>query len=101
MQEVHTLNIYIDMFSGFEKYASTKDYVKGTGSECWLVQNYKEKGSIVHQFTCFSMENHLWKFQPKQTHNSWDMNENMNKENEKNSGFGGALQYSNALTPLS
>ena len=21
---------------------------KGTGKECWLVQNYKEKGSIVH-----------------------------------------------------
>ena len=31
----------------------------GTGKECWLVQNYKEKGSIVHQFTCFCMENHL------------------------------------------
>ena len=23
------------------------------------VQNYKEKVSIVHQFTCFCMENHL------------------------------------------
>ena len=42
--------------------------------ECWLVQNYKEKGSIVHQFTCFCMENHLWKFQPKRTHINWDMN---------------------------
>ena len=43
------------------------------------------------------MENHLWKFQPKQTHISWDMNENKNKENKnkenkKNSGFGEALQ---------
>ena len=38
------------------------------------------------------MENHLWKFQPIQTHISWDMNENINKENEKNSGFGEALQ---------
>ena len=54
--------------------------------------NYKEKGSIVHQFTCFCMENHLWKFQPKQTPISWDMNENINKENKKNSGFGEALQ---------
>ena len=25
---------------------------KGTGY-CWLVLNYKEKGSIVHQFTFF------------------------------------------------
>ena len=38
------------------------------------------------------MENQLWKFQPKQTHISWDMNENINKENKKNSGFGAALQ---------
>ena len=38
------------------------------------------------------MENHLWKFQPKQTHISWDMNENINKENKKNCGFGEALQ---------
>ena len=34
----------------------------------------------------------LSKFQPKRTHYSWDMNENMNKENKKNSGFGEALQ---------
>ena len=34
------------------------------------------------------MENHLWKFQPKQTHIiSWDMNEYINKENKKNSGL--------------
>ena len=32
------------------------------------------------------------KFQPKRTHISWDMNENINKENKKNSGFGEALQ---------
>ena len=49
---------------------------------------YKEKGSIVHRFTCLCMENHLWKFQPKRTHISWDINENINKENKKNSGFG-------------
>ena len=47
---------------------------------------------IVHQFTCFCMENHLWEFQPKRTHICWDMNENINKENKKNSGFGEALQ---------
>ena len=34
----------------------------------------------------------LWKFQPKQTHISWDMNENINEENKMNSGFGEALQ---------
>ena len=56
------------------------------------MQNYKEKGSILHPFTCFRMENHLWKFQPKRTRISWDMNENINKENKKNSGFGEALQ---------
>ena len=38
------------------------------------------------------MENHLWKFQPKRTHISWDMNANINKE-KKNSGFGEALQW--------
>ena len=38
------------------------------------------------------MEKHLWKFQPRQTHYSLDMNENINKENKKNSGFGEALQ---------
>ena len=47
------------------------------------MQNYKEKGLIVHQFICFCMENHLWKFQPKWTHISWDMNENINKENKR------------------
>ena len=26
----------------------------------------------------FCMENHLWKYQPKRTHISWDMNENIN-----------------------
>ena len=57
----------------------------------WLVQNFNEKGSILHHFTCFCMEYHLWKFQPKQTHISWDMNENINKENKKNSGLGEAL----------
>ena len=56
------------------------------------MQNYKEKGSIVHQVTCFCMENHLWKFQPKRTHISGDMNENINKENKTTSGFGEALQ---------
>ena len=74
-----------------EKYMI--DYlIKGTGWEGWLVQNYKEKGSIVHQFTCLCMENQLWKFQLKRTHISWDMNENINKENKKNSGFGEVLQ---------
>ena len=38
------------------------------------------------------MENHVWKFQPERTHISWDMNENINKENKKNSGLGEALQ---------
>ena len=38
------------------------------------------------------MENHLWKFQPKRTDISWEMNENINKEIKKNSGFGEALQ---------
>ena len=40
------------------------------------------------------MENQLWKFEPKRTHISWDkiMNENINKENKNNSGFGEALQ---------
>ena len=56
------------------------------------MQNIKEKGSIVHQFTCFCMENHLCKFQSKRTNISGDMNENINKENKKNSGFGEALQ---------
>ena len=65
--------------------------LKGTGWECWLVQNYKEKGSIIHQFTCFCMENHLRKFQLKRTLISWDMNENINNENKKNSGFGEVL----------
>ena len=51
------------------------------------MQSYKEKVSIVHQFTGFCMENHLWKFQPKQTHISWDMNE---KKEKKKSGFGEA-----------
>ena len=37
------------------------------------------------------------KFQPKWTHISWDMNENINKENKKNSGL--EKRYSNALTP--
>ena len=69
----------------------TDEFLKVLG-KCWLVQNYKEKGSIVHQFTCFCMENHLWKFQHKRTHISWDMNENINKENKNNSGFGEALQ---------
>ena len=64
-------------------------------STAWLVQNYKEKGSIVHHFTCFCIENHLWKFKPKQTHTciSWDMNEKKKKEKKKkNSGFGEAYQ---------
>ena len=38
------------------------------------------------------MENILWKFQPKRTHISWDMNENINKENKHNFVFGEALQ---------
>ena len=45
------------------------------------------------------MENHLWKFQLKQTHISWDMNENINKEYKKNSDL--EKRNSNALTPLS
>ena len=31
-------------------------------------------------------------FNLKRTNISWDMNENINKENKKNSGFGEALQ---------
>ena len=44
------------------------------------------------------MEFHLWKFQPKRTHISWDKNENIiiNKENKKNYGL--EKRYSNALT---
>ena len=48
---------------------------------------FKDRGSIVHQFTCFCMEHHLWKFQPKRIHISRVMNENINKENKKNSGL--------------
>ena len=66
-------------------------YFKGTGEECWLVQKNKDNESIVHQFPRSCMENHLWKFQPKRIHISWDINENINKENKKKSGFGEAL----------
>ena len=64
------------------------------------MQNYKEKGSIVHQFTCFCMENHLWKFQPKWTRISWDMKENINKRKWKKI-LVLEKHNSNALTPLS
>ena len=56
------------------------------------MQNYKEKGSIVHQFTCFCMENHICEnFNPNGLILAEIMNENINKENN-NSGFGEALQ---------
>ena len=45
------------------------------------------------------MENHLWKFQPKRTHISWDMNETINKKIKRILVL--EKRYSNALTPLS
>ena len=45
---------------------------------------------------------HLWKFQPKSDCIlAENMNEIINKENKKNSGFGEACLQHNAITPLS
>ena len=45
------------------------------------------------------MENHLWIFQPKRTHISRDMNENINKGNKKEFWFWRSVTVLHALTP--
>ena len=57
-----------------------------------IIYSKRKNQLYISLITCFCMENYLWKFQPKRTYISWDMNENINKENKKNSGFGEALQ---------
>ena len=54
------------------------------GKECWLVQNYKEKGAIG----LLVSDGESSVILTKTDSFSWDMNENINKENKKNSGFG-------------
>ena len=66
--------------------------LKVLGKSVGLCKTTKRKDQLYISFFFFCMENHLWKFQPKRTHISWDMNENINKENKENSGFGEALQ---------
>ena len=61
--------------------------LKVLGKSVGLCKTTKRKDQLSIQFTCFCMENHLWKFQPKRTHISWDMNENINKENKKEFWF--------------
>ena len=65
--------------------------LKVLGKSVGLCKTTKRKDQLYISLLV-SVENHLWKFQPKRTHISWDMNENINKENKKNSGFGEALQ---------
>ena len=52
------------------------------------MQNYKEQRSIVHQFSCFCMENHLWKFHPKwRSYYLTIWMPRINAANNKNSGI--------------
>ena len=54
--------------------------LKVLGKSVGLCVNFKEKygSTIVHQFYVVSVWKikNLWKFQPRQTHISWEMNEN-------------------------
>ena len=88
--------VYDIMFHGaFQWKVGLKiDMFKGTGKECWLVQNYKEKGSSVHQFTNVS----VWRiicenFNPNGLILAEDMNEKYKQGFSKRIlVFGEALQ---------
>ena len=67
-------------------------WLKVLGKSVDLCKTTKRKNQLYISLLVFCVENHLWKFQPKRTHIIWDMNGNINKENENNSGFGEALQ---------
>ena len=46
--------------------------LKVLGKSVGICKTTKRKDQLYkYQFTCFCMENHLWKFQPKRTHISW------------------------------
>ena len=53
--------------------------LKLLGKSVGLCKTTKRKDQLYISLPCFCMENHLWKFQSKRTHISWDMNENINK----------------------
>ena len=71
---------------------TTLAILKVQGKSVGYVQNVQRERINCTSVFLFLYGNHLWKFQPKRTHISWDMNENISKENKNNSGFGQALQ---------
>ena len=66
--------------------------LKVLGKSVGLCKTTKRKDQLYISLLVSVWRIIMWKSQPKRTHISWDMNENINKENKKNSGFGEALQ---------
>ena len=66
--------------------------LKVLGKSVGLCKTSKRKDQLYISLLVFVWRIN-WKFQPKRTHISWDMNENINKENKKNSGFGDSHHY--------
>ena len=66
-------------------------HLKVLGKSVGLCKTTKRKDQLYIS-VLVSVWRIILKFQPKRTHINWDVNENISKENKKNSGFGEALQ---------
>ena len=66
--------------------------LKVLGKSVGLCKTTKRKDQLYISLLVSIYGESSVKISTKRTHISWDMNENINKENKKNSGFGEALQ---------